>query len=102
MLIPLTQYKMPDGREIPTSCEIRDDLESKYKSIAERGLKLTCEVLMTGEVSLTISNDEEDYDLELATNGPGENSPRVCLEKMIARFDGVKYDKRELIEDSAW
>lgn len=100
VLVDLVQYKLPDGRQVPTQCDVRDDLDLHYKAIRERGLKLTCEVLMTGDISLAISDDEQDWDGEIAQNGPGDKNPKACLEKLIARFDGAKYDNREEIADS--
>ena len=89
MKLPMKQYKMPDGRVGFTSVDIPDELKQKVSEITSHGLIFTCEILTTGNVALYISDEknEEDASCEIAENGPGENSPKNCLVRMIKNFD---------------
>ena len=44
--------------------------ESIYQQMIEAGYYFEAEVLLNGEVSITISNEDEDIDIELVPNGP--------------------------------
>jgi len=69
--IPFTQFLRPDGRkkEVLFVCDDSEVLE-KALLIIQRGLKFECEELMTGTVSLTIGNEDEDLAFVLVPNGP--------------------------------
>ena len=90
MRINLTQYLMPDGRQQDTWVDnMPDDLESIIKEIHGNGLRLAAEMLTTGEISFTIESQlhQDDFDIEIAQNGPGPNGTVASLEKMIRRFN---------------
>lgn len=69
--IEMTQYVMPDGRQkqvfISRPKEIADAAAKVRRAIPGR---FACEVLLTGQVSFTYENDEEDIDIEVCSNGP--------------------------------
>lgn len=82
--IPFTQYIRPHGRAVPVSIEVADDIAAKAQTIMSRGLCFECEVLNTGEVSLTITDPEEgDLDIRVLPNGPGI---REGVEALIRDF----------------
>lgn len=82
--IPFTQYLRPNGRRAAVSIEVAPDVATKAHSIIARGLSFECEVLSTGQVSLTITDPEEgDLDIRVVTNGPGV---REAVEDLVRRF----------------
>lgn len=89
MLVNITQFMRPDGRQVPNSCEISDALELQYKAILANECKLTAEVLMTGHVSQAIEYEDGDFDIEICSNEP--DAPKAALEKLIGRFKGDEF-----------
>lgn len=82
--VPFTQYLRPNGRAVPVKIEVADDAALKARKIIDFGLEFECEVLSTGEVSLTITDPEDgDLDIEVVPNGPGM---REAVERLIDRF----------------
>lgn len=91
--IPLTQFLRPDGRTQDIWCDdMPSDLAPKMDALTAHGCRLTCEELMTGTVSLAIEHPEGDFDIELAENGAGPNSPKNSLERLIRRFDSNSFE----------
>lgn len=89
MIIEITQYHLPDGRRTTETTTIADSLKDKYELIRKLGLSLTAEVLSTGNVSCTITDNElGDIDISLTKNGP---EVQVGIEKMLARFNESTY-----------
>jgi hypothetical protein len=89
MIVHLTQLVRPNGLRRPVEAEVPDELKPMVDAILAKGYRFTAEVL--GEpfgVSLCIEDDEEDKDIEIASNGPGDNAPPAALERMIRRFYG--------------
>jgi uncharacterized protein with GYD domain len=74
MSIPFTQYMMPDGRRVPVSIERPKDVEAIAQRFIDAGGRFECEMLSTGEISLTavceIDGEEQDACIELCGNGP--------------------------------
>ncbi len=80
-----TQYMRPSGRAVPVSIEVSEATANKAQTIIARGFRFECEVLTTGQVSLTITDpDEGDLDIKIIENGPGV---REAVEAMITRFE---------------
>jgi hypothetical protein len=88
--IPLTQFLRPDGRTRDVWCDdMPSDLAPNMDAITAHGARLTCEELMT----LAIEHPEGDFDIEICSNGAGENSPKNALERLIRRFDVDEFEK---------
>ena len=83
--IPFTQYMRPDGRRVEVSIERPEEICKKAEAIINAGYCFEIEVLTTGLVSMTISDDEADHDMEIVDNGPGVP---VAVDRMINRFYG--------------
>lgn len=91
MRVDLIQFLRPDGRQRPVWCDgIPDELKPKYDAIRENGMRLTCEELMTGMVSLAIEHPSADYKIELCRNEP--DAPKLALEKLIRSFEEAEFD----------
>lgn len=83
--IPFTQYMMPNGRKVPVSIEVADDVYATATKLIDAGLCFECEVLTTGQVSMTITDPEEgDLDIRVRPNGPGI---REAVEDMVRNFN---------------
>ena len=80
-----TQYLLPHGRQKAVEFDVDDDLAPQLAKIKEAGCRLECEILTTGQVSLTVFDPEteEDRDIVLCRNGPGVV---LAIEKLIRRF----------------
>ena len=85
--IPFIQYLLPNGRRTETGIERPEDIYDKAQEIIKAGYRFEAEVLTNGMVSLAISDDEKDHDIELVSNGP---DVPLAADRMINRF----YDKR--------
>lgn len=70
--IPFTQYLMPDGRKASVVIDVENDIAALAADIISHGFRFECEVLRTGQVSLTIFDPEEedDIDIRVVPNGP--------------------------------
>ena len=69
--IPFTQYLRPNGRAVDIYFQAPDHVFLKAEQLIADGFKFEVEVLTTGEISLTVSDGEEDIAIELFPNGPG-------------------------------
>jgi hypothetical protein len=85
--IPFTQYLRPNGRKIEVSIERPKDIYDKAMGIVEAGYCFEIEVLNTGHVHMTITNDEGDQDSEVVKNGP---EVPIAVDRMITRFHGKR------------
>ena len=69
--INFTQYLMPDGRKDTVRIDRPDEIAAKAAIIANAGYGLACEMLSDYRtISLTVENDEGDFDIETCANGP--------------------------------
>jgi len=86
MDIKFTQYFLPDGRQKEVFIDRPKDVAEKAERIAAAGYKLECEVLMTGHVSLTIFDPNQEIDVanEVCNNGPAVPE---SIDKMILGFE---------------
>ena len=97
-MIEFTQYLMPDGRKRKMFfSDLSPEAEAAAKRIVDAGLYLECEVLaITGWVSLTVSDGEQDVGIEVVPNGPPiiEAVERLLLEVDVelSRLGGQGYD----------
>lgn len=82
--IEFTQYMLPHGRRQPAWIEVAPDVAEKARSLVKQGLCFECEILTTGQVSLTITDPENgDLDIRVCKNGPGI---REAVEDMVRAF----------------
>lgn len=92
MIVEITQYMRPDGRQVQYELEIGDECKQKYDEIVACGCRLTGEQMMNGQVSQTIEADDFDFDIKI-TKGPDLDENKKALEEMIMRFDTIKFKK---------
>lgn len=90
MTVEFTQYLMPDGRKQI----IHIDLDEEYEILAEKiiadGNVFEIEVLTTGQISMTISDDEGDLFIEVCDNGP---EVPIHVLKLIDNYKRIFYDE---------
>lgn len=84
--IPFTQYKRPDGRQVPVTIHRSDEIAAKAHAIINAGYRFECEVLMDGTCSLTIHDPHEEDDVAIQTC---ENGPPVldAVDRLITGFE---------------
>ncbi|MER9355514.1 hypothetical protein NKI61_19790 [Mesorhizobium sp. M0514] len=69
--IPFTQFLRPNGRLVSVSIERPAEVATKAQAIIAAGYRFECEELTTGDVSLTVANDDDgDLEIEVVPNGP--------------------------------
>lgn len=78
----VVQFMRPDGRKKNTCTDLPVSSESLYMGMRLHGYRFEAEVLSTGTVSLTISNEDCDVDCEIVPNGPEVQS---AMEAMLRR-----------------
>ena len=78
------QYLRPAGRQKEMLINRPPSIVAKAEEIWAAGYRLEAEVLMSGLVSLTISDGEEDMAIELVANGP--EVPKA-VDRMISEFN---------------
>ena len=68
-MIPFTQYMTPNGRKEPVEINRSEEVEAKAHQIIASGFRFEIEILRTGQISMTITNDEDgDVAIEIASN----------------------------------
>jgi len=84
--IPFTQYLMPDGRRDVVRIDRPADIAEMAKSIFEAGYSLGCEMLSDYRtISLTVEDDDGDFDIEICPNGP---DVPLAVDRLITRAFG--------------
>jgi len=85
--IPFTQYILPDGRKKATECDVPQGIAEMANAILAQGhYRFECEILTTGEVSLTTFDTENEIDIaiEICPNGP--QVPRAVANMIAAAW----------------
>lgn len=84
MDIPFTQYLMPDGRKTAVTIDRPQPISDLAHCIIAKGFRFECEMLSDYRtVSLTISNDDDDHEIEVCSNGP---DVPARIDAMVTRF----------------
>ena len=94
-VIRITQYLRPNGKR----AEIPVDIPDELKEIAD-GLEISCELIPTERVVIYAhrkGESAEDELTEMADNGPGNNTPKKALERLIRRFQKKPF--KPVLED---
>jgi hypothetical protein len=84
VIVPVTRFCLPDGRQVPDETTISDDCKAKYEEMRAAGCRLTAEILSNGNVTCCIEHREYgDFDISLTENGP---EVQAGIETMLRRF----------------
>lgn len=86
--IPFTQYLLPNGRTKTIHISRPEQIADKADAILAQGYRFECELLTTGDVSLTIvqdwdADDDGDVAIEVCRNSSGIPD---AVDRMIERF----------------
>lgn len=68
MIVEVTQFMRPNGRQVQHNLEIDDNCKESYDQLTKCGARLTGEQLMSGFVSQCIETKDGDFAMTL-TNG---------------------------------
>ena len=98
MIVEVTQYYRPNGRQVVHELEVSETCEGQYQSILECNARLTAEQLMTGTVSQAIECEDFDYDIILTKGSDFAENARA-MEELILRFNTDDCVKRQEIEN---
>jgi hypothetical protein len=101
MIIEVVEYRLPNGQRIPQQLEVNDKYEEIYKEIQSNELELTAELLRTGQISITVTNENcGDFLIEIVKN---DNSLDTHFEELLDKWDSVKYQVwLRLCDESEW
>jgi len=82
--VRITQYLRPNGK----TCELKADIDEEHAQKA-KDLVISTECISPTEIVIygrRRGQSVEEELTEIATNGPGENSPNKALCRLIDRF----------------
>ena len=68
--VAVLQFLRPAGQPTWTETNLTLETMPLYRDMIAHGCRFEAEVLTTGEVSVTISNGDEDVDCTVTANGP--------------------------------
>lgn len=88
MIIEITQYMRPDGRQVPRELEIPDKYQHVIDLFEKHELCLTCESLMNGEAVQYISHNLGDF--AIRTSQPMKPAFDALLD-MLDKFDETSF-----------
>lgn len=104
--IPFTQYIPPYGRTMDTKtvCNLyTDEVLNKAQAFIDAGFRFEVEILTTGMVSMTISDDDGDYVNVLSRNG--EEIPKAVMQLInrhtVEEIEEFRDDAHDFAEDVA-
>ena len=80
--VKVTQYLMPDGRQKQITTRLLKTSEKDYLDMLKAGYYFEIEMLRTGLISVTITKDEDDIDIEVIPNG---HEVQEAMAKMLGR-----------------
>lgn len=87
--IPFTQYMLPHGHKSETSIEMDDAIFDAAAKLIEKGYRFECEILTTGDISITCVDPEDSGDIaiEICPNGPDVIATVAKVVKQAVEFD---------------
>ena len=89
MRIPFTQYLLPDGRKKSVSVDRSPRVNALAHALIDKGFVFECEVLSTGQVSVTISDGEDDVEIKVVRNDPDVGPAVDAMVKRLAEKEGI-------------
>jgi hypothetical protein len=97
-MIPIMEYRLPNGSKHPQEIERSDEVEAKARKIILAGFCFEAEVLRTGEASQTIADKAIEQDIAITISHLGDEAG-TALDKMITDFnidEQLKHREKEL------
>lgn len=83
--IPFTQYLLPDGRKRPVKWECTShEQEIKARALLDAKAYFECEMLQTGDVSLTCEIEDNEGETQTLAHEICANNPEVV--EAVARL----------------
>lgn len=79
--VPVIQFLMPHGERRETSTNLPVSCRELFNDMTRAGCRFEAEMLTTLQVSITISNpqDEEDIDISVTLNGPDVQAGMIAM-----------------------
>ena len=84
MVIKVIEYRLPNGEKREWKLEINDWYESAYLEMQKHNCWLTMEFLNTDIYSVTVSDEDQDWDINLSGNS-SRNSLVESIETVLKR-----------------
>jgi hypothetical protein len=66
----VTQFLQPNGLQIMATVDLPMSVKANYLDMLQCKCRLEAEIISTDEVSLTVTSEEYDVDIEVVGNGP--------------------------------
>ena len=95
MICKAIQFMRPNGRRQEREFELPDEYEPAYRAMEAAGCRFEAEELLSGLVSITISNDVRDVDARICGND--WSKVEAAHTGMLGR--GLFNDLRNLVDD---
>jgi hypothetical protein len=70
---------MPNGRQEQVTTELPASSALEYTEMRKAGCRFEAEMLVTGEISVTITKGENDLDISLTVNGPAVQAGMAAM-----------------------
>ncbi len=80
IMIPATQYLLPDGRQRKMTTSAPARYAPNYQRMKDAGLTFGVEILRTQQVSLTIEDLKREVDVEIRIVSNGAEVPLAVIE----------------------
>ena len=90
MIVQVTQFIRPNGRQEPYTTEVSDECAVGYETMQRNKCRLTAEIIFGDMVSLCIEHEFGDYRMRLMPNGP---QVQAELTDMLKSFDEAEFDR---------
>jgi hypothetical protein len=84
MVVKVIEYRLPNGKQINQQIDISDEYQTAYEEMKRMQCWLTMELLHTGIYSITISDEDQDWDISLSGNS-SRNSLIESIETVLKR-----------------
>jgi hypothetical protein len=76
------QFLLPNGRQRPMTVELPAESKDDYTAMIESGCRFEAEILTIGEVSVTISDQTNDVDIDIRVIPNGPAVPAALVEML--------------------
>ena len=89
--VGVTQYCLPNGKAKEVEIEVPASVGANALLIKEMGYWFEVEIITDGSVSMTITDDDADHDIEVCENKPFAPYSGFC--RMVDRFAKTLLEK---------
>lgn len=90
--IQITEYVLPNGRQVPRTLDLPDEMKAKVDLVAELGCSFSFEVLRTGKCVAYIANNKLGLDPAMETCFNEEDKIRQAFIHLLSLFTKESFE----------